>query len=186
MADLSRVNVLIVDDNAHMMSIIRQMLRGFGIMKVYECRDAGDAFDIARTEPIDLIIVDFHMPLLDGLEFTKLVRTGSDSGNPYIPIIMLTAYTERSRIIAARDAGVTEVCAKPLNAHQLWLKLCAVINEPRPFVRTPRFFGPDRRRREGFGYAGEERRADKLEADASGDESVPEGQDAAQDAARTG
>lgn len=186
MADLSRVNVLIVDDNAHMMSIVRQMLRGFGIIKAYESRDAGEAFDIVRTEPIDLIIVDYHMPLLDGLEFTKLVRTGSDSGNPYIPIIMLTAYTERSRVLAARDAGVTEVCAKPLTANQLWLKLCAVINEPRPFVRTPRFFGPDRRRREGFAYAGEERRADKLEAGASGDETASHGEHAAQNTTRTG
>ena len=174
MADLSRVSVLIVDDNAHMMSIVRQMLRGFGIVKVYECRDAGEAFDIARTEPVDLIIVDYHMPLLDGLEFTRLVRNGSDSGNPYMPIIMLTAYTERSRVLAARDAGVTEICAKPLNANQLWLKLCAVINEPRPFVRTPRFFGPDRRRREGFDYAGEERRADRIKAASQAPDADPD------------
>jgi CheY-like chemotaxis protein len=158
MANLHKVNVLIIDDNAHMIHIVRSMLLGFGIVKTYESRDAAEAFDIARHEPIDLIIVDHQMPILDGLEFTRLVRTGKDSRDPFIPIILLTAHTERSRIIAARDAGVTEVCAKPINAHQLWTKIAAVVNHPRSFVRSKSYFGPDRRRQDAD-FEGEERRA---------------------------
>ena len=162
MANLSKVSVLVIDDNAHMIHIVRSMLLGFGISKTYESRDAAEAFDITRHEPIDLIIVDYQMPILDGLEFTRMVRTGKDSRNPFVPIILLTAHTERSRILAARDAGVTEVCAKPINAHQLWTKIAAVVNKPRSFIRARDFFGPDRRR-VALDYKGEERRSDPVE-----------------------
>ena len=82
MASLSKVNTLVIDDNAHMINIVRSMLLGFGITKTYESRDAAEAFDIVRHEPIDLIIVDFQMPILDGLEFTQMVRNGGDIKNP--------------------------------------------------------------------------------------------------------
>ncbi|MEO1037954.1 MAG: response regulator [Pseudomonadota bacterium] len=171
--DLSKVSALVVDDNAHMITIVRTMLRGFGITRTYESRDAAEAFDITRHEAVDVIVVDYQMDMLDGLEFTRMVRTAKDSKNPYIPIILLTAYTERSRVIAARDAGVTEICAKPLTANQLWMKLAAVINNPRPFVRTKVFFGPDRRRLKSDDYEGVERRAETESAQpeqaASGD-----------------
>jgi two-component system chemotaxis response regulator CheY len=161
---LSKVNVLIVDDNAHMIHIVRSMLLGFGISKTFESKDAAEAFDITRSEAVDLIILDYQMPLLDGLEFTRMVRSGADSNNPFVPIILLTAHTERSRIIAARDAGVTEICAKPINAQQLWTKIAAVVNKPRPFIRSAHYFGPDRRRVDK-NIPGEERRqtpVDKL------------------------
>ena len=147
--DLSKMSALVVDDNAHMIQIVRSMLLGFGITRTFESRDAAEAFDLTQTEMIDLIIVDYQMPILDGLEFTQMVRNAKDSRNPFIPMILLTAHTERSRIMAARDAGITEVCAKPINAHQLYLKIAAVINSARPFVRAGGYFGPDRRRREG-------------------------------------
>ena len=159
--DLGRLSVLLVDDNPYMMRLVRTMLRGFGITQTTECRDPAEALEIARLEPIDVIIVDYQMDMIDGVEFTRLVRTGEDSRNPFAPIIMLSAYTERSRVLAARDAGVTEFCAKPINADQLWLKLAAVINHPRAFVRTKRYFGPDRRRRDPSEYDGEERRSDE-------------------------
>ncbi|MCP2670647.1 response regulator [Maricaulaceae bacterium EIL42A08] len=162
MASLSKVNTLVIDDNAHMINIVRSMLLGFGITKTYESRDAAEAFDIVRHEPIDLIIVDFQMPILDGLEFTQMVRNGGDIKNPYVPIILLTAHTERSRIMAARDAGVTEICAKPVTAHQMWTKIAAVVNNPRPFVRCKTYFGPDRRRKD-VEFKGEDRRAPSVD-----------------------
>ncbi|MCR9128803.1 MAG: response regulator [Alphaproteobacteria bacterium] len=162
MANLSKVSALVIDDNAHMIHIVRSMLLGFGISRTYESRDAADAFDITRHEPVDLIIVDYQMPILDGLEFTRIVRTGNDSRNPFVPIILLTAHTERSRILSARDAGVTEVCAKPINAHQLWTKIAACVNKPRSFIRAPDYFGPDRRRHE-LDFSGNERRTTPVE-----------------------
>jgi len=172
-ANMSKISTLIIDDNSHMIHIVRTMLLGFGINRTYESRDAAEAFDKVRSEIVDLIIVDLQMPMLDGLEFTRLVRTAKDSSNPYVPIILLTAYTERSKICAARDAGVTEICAKPITTREMWTKICAVVNAPRPFVRTKEYFGPDRRRRTEP-WDGEERRkvnqlAEK-NADAENDE----------------
>jgi len=155
---MDRLRALIVDDNAHMINIVKTILRGFGMKLFYEAKDAADAFDLVRNEALDFIIVDYQMELLDGLDFIKLVRTGDDSPAPFIPIIMLTAYSERSRVMAARDAGVTEFCNKPINAHELYKKLVSVIEYPRDFVRTSTYFGPDRRRHDDKGYQGPFRR----------------------------
>ena len=104
------------------------------------------------------------MEILDGTDFVRLVRTGDDSPNPFVPIIMLTAYSERSKVIAARDAGVTEFCCKPVTAKELFRKVRSIVNTPRPFVRTSNYFGPDRRRIKSENYRGPERRSEENEA----------------------
>ena len=111
-----------------------------------------------RRWPADLAIVDFHMSPIDGVEFTRLVRQASDSPNPFLPIIMLTGYAERSRVEEARDAGVTEFIVKPVTAKAVLSRLQNVIYKPRPFVQTKTYFGPDRRRRADNDYAGPSRR----------------------------
>ena len=88
---------------------------------------------------------------------SRKVRTDLDSPNTFVPIIMLTAYAEKSRVEMARDSGVTEFCVKPVTATELYRKVCAVINTPRSFVRTKMYFGPDRRRR-NTDFDGRERR----------------------------
>lgn len=158
-ATMNRLTVLLVDDNKHMITIVKTLLRGFGINHFLEANDAAEAFDIVRSEHIDFIIVDYLMDLLDGTDFIRLVRTGDDSPNPFIPIIMLTAYSERSKVIAAREAGVTEFCCKPVTAKELYRKVCSIVNSPRPFVRTSQYFGPDRRRVNSEHYRGKERRS---------------------------
>ncbi len=156
--NLDRIRVLIVDDNLHMIFIVKTLLRGFGLKDFLEARDAVEAFEIANSEPIDLIIVDYEMDILDGADFIRLVRNGNDSQNPYIPIIMLTAYSERSKVEAARDAGVTEFLAKPVNAIDLYKKIASIVNSPRPFIRTSNYFGPDRRRHVSMDFRGEDKR----------------------------
>jgi two-component system chemotaxis response regulator CheY len=159
-ADFSRVKILIVDDNGYMLTILRTILHGFGIKQIYESRDPADAFDLVRSDSVDIIITDYQMDILDGLDFVRLVRTADDSPNPLVPIIMLSAYSERSKVMAARDAGVTEFCCKPITARETFAKIASVINEPRPFIRTKGYFGPDRRRQdpETSTYKGAERR----------------------------
>lgn len=149
---------MVVDDNTHMIHIVKTILRGFGATNVFEARDAGDAFQRLRNDAIDIVIVDFMMEVLDGVEFVHMVRNSSDSPNRYVPIIMLTAHSERSRVTAARDAGVNEFCAKPVTALELYKKVAAVIDRPRPFIKTGSYFGPDRRRRQDPKYQGPERR----------------------------
>ncbi len=145
--DFSRLNVMIVDDNPHMRILIRDILLGFGVKDVVECPDGSEAISELQHRPADIVIADWMMEPLDGLDFTRLIRTANDSPSRFVPIIMLTGHTERHRIVEARDAGVTEFLAKPVTANGLYARLRSVIENPRQFVQSQSFSGPDRRRR---------------------------------------
>jgi len=98
------------------------------------------------------------MPIFDGLELTQMIRQQGANANPYVAIIMLTGHSEKKRILNARDAGVTEFLAKPISAKSLYERVFNVVANPRPFVKTQNYFGPDRRRNTNTSYAGPERR----------------------------
>lgn len=157
---LEKSKFLILDDNFHMLNIVQAVLRGFGAKDFVGATNPGEALAILRTHKIDIVIADYSMPGLDGLDFVRMVRQSADSPNPDVPIIMLTAHTERQRVMTARDAGITEFCAKPITAAELARKINAVMAAPRPFVVTPAYVGPDRRRRPTQVDHGERRQAD--------------------------
>lgn len=143
---LENVNVMVIDDNKHMSSLVMEILSALGIHNVVAVGDAAKAFKELQHFSADVIIVDWHMQPLDGIDFVKLVRTAKDSANPYVPIIMLSGFTEYLRVVEARDAGVNEFLAKPISAKALYQRFASIIDNPRPFIRTKIYFGPDRRR----------------------------------------
>src|SRR4029077_14583568 len=104
------------------------------------------------------VITDWAMPIFDGMDLTQMIRQPGANNNPYVPIIMLTGHSEKKRVISARDAGVTEFLAKPISANGLYERVLNVVANPRPFIRTRSYFGPDRRRNTNPNYAGTERR----------------------------
>lgn len=163
--DLSELAFLVIDDNTHMISIIKTLLKGFGVRNIHEATDAADAFEEFRATHIDIILLDYALDTLDGIEFAQLVRTAKDSPNPYLPIIMLTAHTERHRVEEARDAGITEFLCKPICATDLYKRIIEVIEFPRSFVKAGGYFGPDRRRFPSDNYRGKERRKDIIAAE---------------------
>jgi DNA-binding response OmpR family regulator len=120
-----------------------------------------------REAKPDFVVTDLSMEPVDGVEFTRRVRQSKDSPNAYLPIIMVTGHTERPRIMAARDAGVTEILAKPINAQSLMLRIAEVVGKPRPFVRAGDYFGPDRRRHNVKNYQGPWRREDDPKAESA-------------------
>lgn len=154
---LANVKFLIVEDNSFMQTVVRRVLSALGAKEVRECSDGADALKILKTFDADIIITDWAMEPLDGVELTTMIRTAADSTNPYIPIIMLSAYSEMNRIVEARDAGVNEFVVKPISVNTLFSRIQAVIERPRPFIRTKTFFGPDRRRKD-MPFEGEDRR----------------------------
>jgi len=155
---LERLNLLVVDDNKHMRALVKSILHALGVRSVKEAIDGADAFKELRHFPADLIICDWNMEPLDGLDFVRLVRTGGDSPNPYVPIIMLTGHTEMNRVIEARDSGVHEFLAKPISAKKLYSRIKAIIEHDRKFIKAGRYFGPDRRRKADPNYSGPDRR----------------------------
>lgn len=153
------LRVLLADDNAHMRAIVAAVMKSIGVKDIREARNGAEALSMLREWPADVAMVDFRMEPIDGVEFTRLVRNAKDSKNPYLPIIMLTGYADRNRVMEARDSGVTELIVKPVTAQAVIGRLNAVIYHPRAFVRTEDYFGPCRRRNKANeNYKGPERR----------------------------
>jgi CheY-like chemotaxis protein len=152
------LKVLIVEDNPHMRALLRSLLLALGIKNIMEADNGEQAMPLLRERQPDLILSDLSMHPQDGIEFVREVRASHDTPNPFVPIIMVTGHTERRFIEAARDAGVTEVLAKPITAHNLYQRIGEIVERPRAFVKSEKFFGPDRRRRRPDNYAGPFRR----------------------------
>ncbi len=154
------LKALIVEDNAHMRVLLRELLNTAGIRDVAEAGNGSAAITVLRERKCDLILSDMAMAPMDGIEFTRHVRTHETSPNPFVPIIMITGHTEKHKVEEARDAGVTEFLAKPITARNLYARIAEIVERPRAFVRAEDYFGPDRRRRTVESYAGPWRRHD--------------------------
>jgi two-component system chemotaxis response regulator CheY len=153
-----RLKVLVVDDNPHMRRLVSTILHAFGIVQIVEAPEADTAWKMLREQNPDVAIVDWMMEGMTGLDLTKMIRTSTATPNPFIPVIMLTGYTNVERVQQARDAGVNEFLAKPVSVTAILTRLTSVIEHPRPFVRTKVYFGPCRRRHGQEDYKGTERR----------------------------
>jgi len=164
-ATFDNLVALVVEDNVHMRTLLRSLLLALGMKNVFEATNGEDAFVVLRERKPDLILTDLSMKPIDGIEFTHEVRSSHKSPNPYVPIIMITGHTERHRVEAARDAGVTEFLAKPITAQNLFLRIVEIVERPRPFVRAGEYFGPDRRRRADENYHGPWRRYEDIRDD---------------------
>jgi CheY-like chemotaxis protein len=153
------IKILLVDDNHHMRVLLTEILRAIGVKHVFEATDGAEALQVMRTHPIDLIMTDLAMQPLDGIDFVRLLRNSPDSPNPMAPVIMITGHSTMKRVNEARDVGVNEFLSKPVTAKGVLERIGRVVENPRPFVRTSDYFGPDRRRRADPKYEGPLRRA---------------------------
>ena len=157
------LKVLVVEDNQHMRVLLRSLLNSLGIREICEAGSGQAALELLQEKKCDLVLSDLAMKPMDGLRFTRELRQSERSPNPFIPIIMVTGHTEKHRVEAARDAGVTEFLAKPITPHSLFARIAEIVERPRAFVRTDSYFGPDRRRHRTEGYSGPWRRAEDFE-----------------------
>ena len=155
--DIQDLKFLVVDDDSNMRHLVSTILRSLGVKATATADNADKAFGLLFDFEADIIICDLRMDPQDGIEFTRMVRTHDDSPNCYVPIIMLTGHSEKSAVMRAREAGVHEFLAKPVSAKKLYGKIRSIIENPRDFIRTGDYFGPDRRRQDPK-YDGPERR----------------------------
>ena len=157
--DLKALRILVVDDNRHAAEIVKSILGSLGAQEIRQATTAHRAFEAMQREMFDVIIVDQNLGKGDeGVQLVRRIRNDPASPCPYVAILMLTGYTEHRRVTAARDAGVSEFLSKPFTVAALLRRIDALIHNPRPFVRSADYFGPDRRRRAEPTYAGPERR----------------------------
>jgi CheY-like chemotaxis protein len=157
--DLSAVRILVVDDNLQARELIKSVLASVGAREIRHAITAHDAFDRLRLEPIDLVILDQNLGVGgEGIELARRIRNDPTSPNPFVSIVMLTGHADERLVMAARDAGISEFLAKPFTVAGLLRRIESLIFQPRGFVRSPDYVGPDRRRRQDFRYGGVERR----------------------------
>jgi DNA-binding response OmpR family regulator len=144
---LQRINVLLLDGDSRMLEIERNVLRDVGFTNIFMGRDGEDGMRVMEKNDISLVITDWNMHPMDGIEFIKRVRSRTESPNYYVPIIFLTAQAEPADVLTARDSGITEFVVKPFTVKGLVDRIIAIINNPRSFILAPNFKGHDRRRR---------------------------------------
>lgn len=157
--DLKSLRILVVDDNRHAADIVRAILGGLGAQDIAHETTAHAAFELTQRVAFDFLVIDQNLGKGDeGVHLVTRIRNDPSSPNPYVPILMLTGYTEHRRVTAARDAGVTDFLSKPFTVAGLLKRVDAMIYNARPFVRSNTYFGPDRRRRKDPRYTGPDRR----------------------------
>src|ERR1700752_1099052 len=140
---LLSLSVLVVDDNQYMRKMIRNLLVNCGIKDIYEAADGIAALDAIRTMGPDVVILDWEMPLLNGAELVRIVRSPGVFPMPDIPIIMLTGHCERWRVIEASRLGVNEYLTNPVSAKAIYDRLLSIMAQPRPSVQLGDYYGPE-------------------------------------------
>ncbi len=157
--NIENISVLVIDGHEQIRVMIRDVLRKFNIRDVLEANNLEKGYRLAREANPDVIFVDWT-PEFDGLGLLKKIRNESDSPNPFVPIIVMTGYSEAHHVISARDAGMNSYLMKPVSAETIYRHIVSLIENKKSFIKSGEFFGPDRRRKRKEPYQGQEKRSE--------------------------
>ena len=139
--------VLVAEANPYLRRLTRMMLMNLGVKSIYESTDGIAALEAIRTVNPDVMIMDWDIPVLDGREVMRIVRTPGDFPKANLPIIMLTDLGLQSRVTTSMRLGVHEFLVKPISPKTLQQRLLGLILNPRPMVRAGKFYIPMPRRK---------------------------------------
>lgn len=143
---LQGLNILVVDDNAYMRRLTRTMLTNLGGRSVLEASDGLAALESIRTADPDVMLLDWDMPVLNGIEVLRIVRSPGVFPRPNLPVIMLTARAQRAQVNEALRAGANEFLLKPTSPKALCDRLISIVFKPRPMVTLGTYYVPQPRR----------------------------------------
>ena len=143
---IQQLGVLVVEDNPFMRTVVRNLLNNIGVRKVFDAGDGIAGLEMIRNGAPDMVILDWEMPLLNGPELVRIVRSPGVFPTPDMPIIMLTAHGERWRVVEAVKLGVNEFLCKPVSAKSLLDRIVSILLKPRESIRVGNYYGPAPRR----------------------------------------
>jgi len=143
--DLSHVTALIIDDSRYARSFIKTALQSFGIRSILEAGDGPSGLEVLRDHKVQLVLVDHDMAPMNGIDFTRYLRSGDLVACVDITVVMISSDASKDVVFLARNAGVNEFLVKPLSNESLYRRLRNVLVNPKAFVKTATFIGPDRR-----------------------------------------
>lgn len=156
MDDFGRLVVLMIEPHQLVRRIMRDILRVIGVGETHAVETIEDAYGWLKTTHADVVMVDWSSAT-DALGLLRLLRA-EDSPNPYVPVIVVSAYGDRDHVREARDAGADEYMLKPFAPQTVVARMRAIVEHPRLFVKAEQFAGPDRRRHRSLDFPGPERR----------------------------
>ena len=139
--------ILVADSNVYTRKVTRMMLVNLGAKQIYEVGDGLAAIDAIRNVNPDVMILNWELPVLDGPEVMRIVRSPGVFPKPGLPVIMLTDVGKRSRVNAAVRLGAHDFLVKPVSPKALQQRLLSILLKPRPMVRAGRYYIPLPRRR---------------------------------------
>ena len=166
--NFEQLKVLYVDPNERSHAVVRTILNAMEIKKCNSLLESAELFKELSRRPPDILITEYKLDDIDGIELIRRVRQDDKAPDHYLPIILLTGHTERRIVAGARDAGVHHVLAKPISIRQFYSAISWLITNPVPFIQCGEYYGPDRRRKERP-FDGEERRVAATEKQAADD-----------------
>jgi DNA-binding response OmpR family regulator len=129
-----------------MRKVVRNLLVNVGVKNIHEAIDGIAGLECIRAVCPDIVILDWEMPLLNGSELVRIVRSPGVFPVPDVPIIMLTGHGERWRVVEAMRLGVNEFLKKPVSAQALLDRIVLILATPRPMVQQGDYYGPEPRR----------------------------------------
>src|SRR5580700_8473217 len=124
------LRVLIVEDNPYLRTLIRNLLVNVGVKKIDEVTDGLAGFEAIKNLDPDIVILDWELPLLNGAELVRIVRTPGMLARPAMPIIMFGASAERWRIAEAKRLGVNVYLTMPISAKTLLDRILSLVAKP--------------------------------------------------------
>ncbi len=137
--------ILIADPSPYLGMLTQSMLRGFGATKVFDVRSSIAVMKTLTGQKVDILLCDARLPPHGGLNLTLAIRRNTSNENRTLPILVMCNNAHVSTVKQARDAGANMVVAKPMSPSSLYDRLTWMAFNPRKFVDTATYFGPDRR-----------------------------------------
>lgn len=174
-----QANILLVDPDRCIAQAIMQNLRVLGFTRVTHVGQAAQALKALENTPVNFMITEWELPDKSGIDLVKEIRASTTpSVNRLLPIIMITGRGELPDVRKSRDTGITEFVVKPFSPQTLFSRIEQMVDNPRGFVLSEQYTGPERRRRVEPPYGVGERRNMKptIIADKQALESAPSDQ----------
>lgn len=132
--NLQDLTYLIVDDSRFNRKMIREALTLFGIRNVHEASDGVEALTVLAQEHVDLVLTDYEMPMITGVDLTYMIRRSKELSNPAVPILMISCHTEKYRLEEAMNAGIAEYVVKPFAPDKLLFHVVRALRVAHPVL----------------------------------------------------
>lgn len=157
--DFEKLDILVVADPLPLKMLIMPVLDEIGVRNIVSAVNVREGFNLFRRHAPTLVIVDWDMTQSTGVDLIRMIRRDATSPNQKAPAILLANHeTAEKRVTPARDLGANGFLIKPFTAADLRKQIASALNDPREFIVSQQFVGPNRREQAAAAYDGPFRR----------------------------